>query len=78
MAGATASGGPVASADSSLAVRVGSLAAAVGRLDKEVRELRSEIAQLKGEAGKVRELREKWEPAIDKFLNGPGKLFIKI
>jgi len=63
----------------------------VGKLGKEYGELRdrghaaeaaienlqAQVEDLKKEAGELRKLREKWEPVIEKFVNGPGKLFLK-
>lgn len=69
-------------------MKVGSLAAAVGRLAKDLadalkkreeqnRELLAALADVQADLDEFRKLRQKWEPVINKFMNGPGKLFLK-
>lgn len=61
----------------SLALKLGALAASLGRLRNDLSSLQAEIRALKAEAEQWRELRRKWEPAVEKFLKGPYKLFLK-
>lgn len=79
---------PLSSPSESLGVKLGSVAAAVGRLskdltaavtkqEKENQEIWSVLRELVAKAEDLRKVREKWEPVIDKFMKGPGKIFLK-